>query len=513
MATLIDNVLGQLGDAAIQFVGNLKDDVFTPSSFTFSSENESTASTPSYATAPADIGQMVAIGASGISLAATAGIITVASNILSKLNQIEKNLNTSLLRLENVDRKIDRLLSITKRIDIKVSESHLRESIRHLLRTSISEEGIDMNRLAQIGNDIDNMLESLDGGLLGNPSVKLSTDVRALLESIYLVFSASRRAFCTAYNQRHCGEGAPLLPVDRLDDWYLVQDVDTVAKGVVRIHHLSTSYLSLVEESLQFISTKFSFCDDEDREAMKEMFGNFADEKQGLFGSEAEVQIYQVMPEDVFFGEDHDQQVDTVRSYLEAWVWKTDAGLLRRLQLELMVFKNGYDSLLNEKIKSNRLTVSSSAASSKTRFAVMPCRLATSFASSRKGRRSFGYSCALRFFSSSCSSSKVKSVTLRSFTSVFIFQFPLVEVVASGPSAPPREAAILAEIHFVTSDSIHPTRLRVTRIGFGKASASDFISAYMVERDRPVMLSTSLRGRSRTAVWGFSIEGLHAARP
>lgn len=346
MPSILESMFDQASNAAIQFIGTIKNDIFTPSSFELSPDSAALNSTP---VDPIDAANMAVIGASGLGLAATAGIITVAAGIQKQIATIKSKLDTALFRLDAIDKKIDKLLTITKRIDLKVQESHLREAMKHVIRSAVTETGVDLQNLAQISDDIESLVESVDGGLLGNSSVKLSSDVRAYLEAIYMTFSASRIAFSTAYNQRHSGETKPLVQLNALEDGYFSSTIDRVALNSVLTNIFIGRFWQLRDECIEFIGSRFSFCDDDDKNAMNQMFGNFIESNTAIMGLDSEVDVYANLPSEVFV-EDIEETADNIKAYLEAWIWKTDAGLLRRLQLELAVYKSGYECLIDQRL-------------------------------------------------------------------------------------------------------------------------------------------------------------------
>ena len=342
MGTNFDGILNHAGEGFIKFIGKSINDVFTPSSFSFSGGDGQ-----DFVNAePNDLSQLALVGASGIGLASAAGIITVASHVQLQLKAMNNRINYAVGKLESIDKKIDQLLAITKRIDLKVTEAHLREAIKHQLRFSITEEGVDLVRLAQLEGDLDSMMESLDGEIHGNTSIRLSSDVRALLDSIYMVFASARIGFCTAYNYRHSSEAIPLISVDKLNEYYFGKSTSDLASSVLRVNSLFGGISELKDTAQKLINTRFSFCDEEDINSLGGIFDNFQNEHYGLFGDGVDRAVWNNLPDSIFSGAD---PAEDIKSYLEAWVWKTDAGLLWRLVLELTVFRSGYDTLLDPK--------------------------------------------------------------------------------------------------------------------------------------------------------------------
>lgn len=352
MGSLIDDILNQASQAAIQFIGTKTNGMFTPSSFELSSELSEIDSTTFDSV---DAANMAVVGASGLGLAATAGIIAVATGIQKQLTTIKGRLDTALFRLDAIDKKIDKLLTITKRIDLKVQESHLREAMKHVIRSAVTETGIDLQALAQIGDDIESLVESVDGGLPGNSSIKLSSDVRAYLEAIYSIFSASRIACSIAYNRSHSAEPRPLVQLDAPENMYFDCDIDRVAITAVLMNTMIRKQFELRDECIDFIGSRFSFCDDDDKNEMNQTFLRFIEENKVLMGLDKEIEAFENLPNEAFV-DDFEDTVENITSYLKAWVWKTDAGLLRRIQVEMHIYRLGYESLIDNRLPSDGLS-------------------------------------------------------------------------------------------------------------------------------------------------------------
>lgn len=345
MGTNFDDILNQAGEGFIRFLGKTVNDVFTPTSFSISDMDGQISNN----TESSDLNSLALFGASGIGLAATAGIITVASHIQTQLNSINNRINYAVGKLESIDKKIDQLLTVTKRIDLKVAESHLREAIKHHLRFSITEAGVDLVQLAKVEDDLNGLLDSLDEGIYGNSSIRLSSDVRALLESICMVFTSARMASSTVYNYHNAVKEISLIQVGNLDFYFYEKTLSDVAGAVLRTHNIWWGIEGLKNSAQELIKNRFSFCDDDDFESMNAVFTEYIQQNHELFGSPIEREIWNNLPDSVFSGSN---PASDVESYLEAWLWKTDAGLLARLRMELIVYKLGYESLLNTKIPS-----------------------------------------------------------------------------------------------------------------------------------------------------------------
>ena len=244
------------------------------------------------------------MGASGLSagLAGASLIGSVLNLGVSLFNAFQiSGLHSKMNRIE---RKIDYIVSKVDRIDTQVAENNLRHALEHVLRKSVSSDGVDLRVLAGLCHDFDKFRESLPSPLLLNFGLRLSSDIRDQLQLIYDLAYGTRKLVAQRYNISVDGDPERIITVIPHRDYFPGGDLMFHVKTTM---HLPTHY----SESLGWLD-----------------FDNYLPERHL----------------DIFKDEPPEAVEQGLYDLGCAWLYQTDAGLLLRTWVELEAIANGYEN-------------------------------------------------------------------------------------------------------------------------------------------------------------------------
>ena len=205
-------------------------------------------------------------------------------------------------RMNRIEHKIDHIVSKVDRIDTQVAENNLRHALEHVLRKSVSSEGVDLRVLAGLGHDFGKFNESLPSPLLLNFGLQLSSDIRDQLRLTYDLIYGIRMLVAQRYNISVNGDPERVIIAD--SDYFSLygNNLETIVKVTM---HLPKYY----SERVGWIDF-----DDYLPEHHSRIFEDEETREQGLYDLGC------------------------------AWLYQTDAGLLLRTWVELEAIANGYES-------------------------------------------------------------------------------------------------------------------------------------------------------------------------
>lgn len=249
------------------------------------------------------------MGASGLSVGlAGASLIGSILNLgVSLFNAFQ--ISGLHSRMNRIERKIDHIVAKVDRIDTQVAENNLRHALEHVLRKSVSSEGVDLRVLAGLCHDFDKFRESLPSPLLLNFGLRLSSDIRDYLQLIYDLAYGTRKLVAQRYNTSVDGDPERIITVIPDRDYFPGGDLIFHVKTTM---HLPTHY----SKSLGWL--------DFDNYLPERHFDIFKDEEtreKGLY--------------DLSYG----------------WLYQTDAGLLWRTKIELDAIASGYENTFWPELK------------------------------------------------------------------------------------------------------------------------------------------------------------------
>ena len=133
---------GQVGRLAYQVIG--KDGpIFNPSSISYLSPRDVQSSAFMSPTA-------AVAGLAGLNLVASVGAIAISAMVLREVRQVHRQLDVVEAQLTDLAVSLADVQARVQRIDTRVSETHLREALRHCLSSSVVGDGIDLSRLVPL---------------------------------------------------------------------------------------------------------------------------------------------------------------------------------------------------------------------------------------------------------------------------------------------------------------------------------------------------------------------------
>lgn len=237
------------------------------------------------------------------------------SGLHREIDQIQATLN-------RIESKIDHIVSKVDRIDTQVAENNLRHALEHVLRKSVSSEGVDLRVLTGLCHDFDKFRESLPTPLLLNFGLRLSSDIRDQLQQIYDLAYGIRRLVAQKYNISVDGDPGRMITIDPIEDYF----------------RFGGNLEMLVKTTILYWMYRFPFVDD------------FSDELDVVDKFFAEwVFLNEFLPEGSMEDDIFDETLIELgeRKLYDlgvAWLYKTDAGLLWRTWSELDAIASGYEN-------------------------------------------------------------------------------------------------------------------------------------------------------------------------
>lgn len=273
-------------------------------------------------------------------------------------------------RMNRIERKIDHIVSKVDRIDTQVAENNLRHALEHVLRKSVSSEGVDLRVLAGLCHDFDKFKESLPSPLLLNFGLRLASDIRDYHQLIYDLAYGTRKLVAQRYNTSVDGDPEHIIIIDPTKDYFFDNDLKVLVKANMYFHQIyemcgigeDYKWKSWVKEAYEETFVKLGWLNfdnylpeshsDEDSEAVG----------QGLFKKLAK--IFRE-PEAIERGL-YDYNNDSPPTFREirakaierglydlsyGWLYQTDAGLLWRTKIELDAIASGYENTFWPELK------------------------------------------------------------------------------------------------------------------------------------------------------------------
>lgn len=330
---------GQVGRAVYQVIGK-KGPIFNPSNITYLPLPDSTPALP------ASVGQYGAAIA-GLNLLVSTATLAMSVATYQEVRRIHAKLNQVVNKLETVDKKVDEIIARVKRIDSRVAESHLREAMKYHFGKSLASHSIDLSVLTPLVGDIDSVLESIgdEGDHVGSYSLRLSSDVREKMESLVDLLTSLRLMVAREYNKNVDGDAMSVITVDPTRE-YLGLNSSDMTLSILKSDLILRDWIESEGEILGLVDARFSFSDEEDKDAFEQVFQESLTSTVATLFSDAIVKsIWENLPEGILVPDDLDQSASALEAYIDHWLWKSDAGMLHRLRLELIGVRDGYQNV------------------------------------------------------------------------------------------------------------------------------------------------------------------------
>lgn len=270
------------------------------------------------------------------------GLVNVG---LSTAILVEARKQTKMLRelqadVKHVRADLDALIATTQRIDVNVAQGHLREGLKHAVRSASQGGEVDLVVLARlVGEALQLFYPSVGGpiGVGGGRGLVLASDVRELAESAMHMLYAARATAIEAHNLGCGGDPARVVRDDHIPLLF-----SRVAEAVALSMSITRRATETGDEVRKHLHQSWKFYGDTDRYArmVKDNLTKGLRKDLELLRDASDARA---LLEDL--GRDKMLQdaasegpaavVATVDAYCDAWVARSDAGLLWRLQQEV----------------------------------------------------------------------------------------------------------------------------------------------------------------------------------
>ncbi len=329
---------GQVGRAVYQVMGT-DGPISNPSRIRFLPLSEAPADAEALSS---PLHSAVALG--GMNLLASMGAVSLGAETLRQVHALHRKVDALGLILSSVESKVDAVLSKVARIDARVAEGNLRNALEHLSRRAISPTEIDIHELGRIEADLASMFESIDGWAIGGaPGLRLSTDNADRLGAVCSLLTSLRSLVYAEYNRLVDCDPGRVLAFDLRKDYFVGLAAPKMVVGCAKISVL----LQESREALKIdIDKRFSFSGSDDIQHYHELFDETVFDRvlNVLDDVDGPAILLAIELQDRLSDLDDDDAAKVIEQYREAWLWKTDAGLLWRTYVECLMVKEGYFS-------------------------------------------------------------------------------------------------------------------------------------------------------------------------
>jgi hypothetical protein len=264
---------------------------------------------------------------------------------LSAAVLVEARKQTKMLRELQADVKqiradLDVLVETTHRIDVNVAQGHLREGLKHAFRSASNGGEVDLVLLARLTDEALHLFYPSVGGPISIGSGRglvLASDVRELAESAMHLLFAARRTALEAHNLGCGGDPASVVRDDLIPSTF-TRVAETAALLVTNKHRAA----ELADEVRHHLRESWKFYGDTGR-YRRLVRRNLAGRLEKDLGLLREVPVAKAVLEELGKEKTFEDASSTgpaavaatVAAYCDAWVARSDAGLLWRLQQEV----------------------------------------------------------------------------------------------------------------------------------------------------------------------------------
>ncbi len=253
----------------------------------------------------------LATGLAGANLICSFLNLGVSVYIASQVAGLHRKMDCLQETMDRIEPKVDYIVSKVDRIDIQVAENNLRHALDYVLRQAVSGEGVDLQVLSGLRDDIDKFTDSLSSPHILNFGLRLSSDIRGRLQKIYYLLCSVRKLTAQRYNIAIGSDPERVITTNPTDD-----------------------YFSLLGGNLEILVRATMTLSNDGQEGGNQF------EKMGL------IDFDDYLPEHhsrIFKGEDTEATEQGLYDLGCAWLHHTDSGLLFRTWRELDAIADGYE--------------------------------------------------------------------------------------------------------------------------------------------------------------------------
>lgn len=268
--------------------------------------------------------------------------IGLSTAVLAEARKQTRMLRELQADVKQIRADLDVLIETTQRIDVNVAQGHLREGLKHAFRSASHGEEVDLVTLARLTDEALALLHPSIGGSIsvgGARGLVLASDVRELAESATHLLFAARRTALEAHNLGCGGDPARVVRDDRIPLTF-TRVAETAALLTTNKHRA----VELADEVRHHLRRNWRFFGDT-RRTRGLVHRNLAGRLEQDLGLLREVPVAKAVLEELGNDKALEDAVSTgpaavaatVAAYCDAWVARSDAGLLWRLQQEVQL--------------------------------------------------------------------------------------------------------------------------------------------------------------------------------
>lgn len=282
--------------------------------------------------------QLANVGLGLVSIGLSAAVLVEARKQTKMLRELQAD-------VKQIRADLNVLIETTQRIDVNVAQGHLREGLKHAFRSASHGGEVDLVVLARLTDEALHLFYPSVGGPIsvgGGRGLVLASDVRELAESAMHLLFAARRTALEAHNLGCGGDPARVVRDDRIPLTF-TRVAETAALLVTNKHRAA----EMADEVRHHLHESRRFYGDTGwyRRLLNRNLAGRLEKDLGLL---REVPVAKALLDEL--GKDKTLEdaasegptavVATVAAYCDAWVARSDAGLLWRLQQEILLQKD-----------------------------------------------------------------------------------------------------------------------------------------------------------------------------
>lgn len=277
----------------------------------------------------------LATGLAGANLICSFLNLGVSVYIASQVAGLHRKMDRLQETVDRIEPKVDYIVSKVDRIDIQVAENNLRHALDYVLRQAVSGEGVDLQVLSGLRDDIDKFTDSLSSPHILNFGLRLSSDIRGRLQKIYYLLCSVRKLTAQRYNIAVGGDPERIITTNPTDGYFFLFG------GNLEILVRATMTLSSdgQEGGNQF-----------EKMGLIDIDAYLPERHPFIFQDEAPETAERVARKGGWIwptGIDGNSEAEAVKQGLYdlgcAWLHHTDSGLLFRTWMELEAIAKGYE--------------------------------------------------------------------------------------------------------------------------------------------------------------------------
>ena len=330
---------GQVGRLAYQVIGR-DGPIFNPNNIRYLDPGTQMEQISSYAEA--------ATALAGLNLVVSSGAVALSAATLREVRKLKKKVDAVLFGIERIESNLEDIGRKVDRIDMRVAENNLREAMKHVLSRAVHPDEIDLKMISELRNDLNNLFEAISSPVYFNIGIRLATDIRDHLSSIYALLVSVRMLVAERHNKAVRGNPEHVVGLNLTVDYLRILGVHEDINSAVAYRDIASCYGGTLDAILESVSARFTFSDKEDLKHFQQLLeSKLAYPLEQVFSERFQGGrvLYHVLPEEVFDGS-ADDIISRLQELAMQWLWTTDSGLLLRAKIEMDALAHGYDKIV-----------------------------------------------------------------------------------------------------------------------------------------------------------------------